>query len=64
VLAADRLIYDELREATQPVTTREPAERIMRVMQAAASRQSCPCHDASCAAEREMEGPLALPAGK
>ena len=26
-----RLIYDELREATQPVTTRELAERIMRV---------------------------------
>ena len=26
-----RLIYDELREATQPVTTREIAERIMRV---------------------------------
>jgi len=25
------LIYDELREATQPVTTRELAERIMRV---------------------------------
>ena len=26
-----RLIYNELREATQPVTTRELAERIMRV---------------------------------
>jgi hypothetical protein len=26
-----RLIYDELREATQPATTRELAERIMRV---------------------------------
>src|ERR1700709_695741 len=26
-----RLIYDELREATQPVTTRELAEQIMRV---------------------------------
>ena len=26
-----RLIYDALREATQPVTTRELAERIMRV---------------------------------
>jgi hypothetical protein len=26
-----RLIYDELREAAQPVTTRELAERIMRV---------------------------------
>jgi hypothetical protein len=26
-----RLIYDELREATHPVTTRELAERIMRV---------------------------------
>jgi hypothetical protein len=26
-----RLIYDELREATQPVTTRELTERIMRV---------------------------------
>jgi hypothetical protein len=26
-----RLIYDELREATQPVTTRELAERIMRL---------------------------------
>jgi hypothetical protein len=26
-----RLIYDELREATQPVTTRELAERLMRV---------------------------------
>jgi hypothetical protein len=26
-----RLIYDQLREATQPVTTRELAERIMRV---------------------------------
>jgi hypothetical protein len=26
-----RLIYDELREVTQPVTTRELAERIMRV---------------------------------
>jgi hypothetical protein len=26
-----RLIYDELREATQPVTTRELAERIMQV---------------------------------
>jgi hypothetical protein len=26
-----RLIYDELREATQPLTTRELAERIMRV---------------------------------
>ena len=26
-----RLIYDELREATQPVTTRELAERIIRV---------------------------------
>jgi hypothetical protein len=26
-----RLIYDELREATQPVTTRELVERIMRV---------------------------------
>src|ERR1700738_3888333 len=26
-----RLIYDHLREATQPVTTRELAERIMRV---------------------------------
>ena len=26
-----RLIYDELREATQPVTTRELAERVMRV---------------------------------
>src|ERR1700712_6073401 len=26
-----RLIYDELREAPQPVTTRELAERIMRV---------------------------------
>jgi hypothetical protein len=26
-----RLIYDELREATQPVTTRELAERIMRI---------------------------------
>jgi hypothetical protein len=26
-----RLIYDELREATEPVTTRELAERIMRV---------------------------------
>jgi hypothetical protein len=26
-----RLIYDELRQATQPVTTRELAERIMRV---------------------------------
>jgi hypothetical protein len=26
-----RLIYDELREATQPVSTRELAERIMRV---------------------------------
>jgi hypothetical protein len=26
-----RLIYDELREATQPVTTRELAERIMEV---------------------------------
>jgi hypothetical protein len=26
-----RLIYDELREATQPVTTRELSERIMRV---------------------------------
>jgi hypothetical protein len=26
-----RLIYDELREATQPVATRELAERIMRV---------------------------------
>jgi hypothetical protein len=26
-----RLIYDELREATQPMTTRELAERIMRV---------------------------------
>ena len=26
-----RLIYDELREATQPVTTRELAERIVRV---------------------------------
>jgi hypothetical protein len=26
-----RLIYDELREATQPVTTRGLAERIMRV---------------------------------
>ena len=26
-----RLIYDELREATRPVTTRELAERIMRV---------------------------------
>jgi hypothetical protein len=26
-----RLIYDELRDATQPVTTRELAERIMRV---------------------------------
>jgi hypothetical protein len=26
-----RLIYDSLREATQPVTTRELAERIMRV---------------------------------
>jgi hypothetical protein len=26
-----RLIYDELREATQPVTTRELAARIMRV---------------------------------
>jgi hypothetical protein len=25
-----RLIYDELREATQPVTTRGLAERIMR----------------------------------
>jgi hypothetical protein len=32
-----RLIYDELREATQPLTTRELAERIMRLkgMQAA-----------------------------
>src|SRR3954468_10302629 len=26
-----RLIYDELREATQPLTTRELAERIMRL---------------------------------
>jgi hypothetical protein len=26
-----RLIYDELREATQPVTTRELAERLMRI---------------------------------
>jgi hypothetical protein len=26
-----RLIYDELRDATQPVTTRELAERLMRV---------------------------------
>ena len=26
-----RLIYDELRETTQPVTTRELAERIMRI---------------------------------
>ena len=26
-----RLIYDELREATQPVTTRDLAERLMRV---------------------------------
>ena len=26
-----RLLYDELREATQPVTTRELAERIMRL---------------------------------
>jgi hypothetical protein len=26
-----RLIYDALREAAQPVTTREPAEQIMRV---------------------------------
>ena len=26
-----RLIYDELREAAQPVTTRELAERVMRV---------------------------------
>jgi hypothetical protein len=26
-----RLIYDELRKASQPVTTRELAERIMRV---------------------------------
>ena len=26
-----RLIYDELREATQPITTRELAERIMRL---------------------------------
>ena len=26
-----RLIYDELREATQPVMTRELAERVMRV---------------------------------
>ena len=26
-----RLVYDELREATQPVTTRELAERIMRL---------------------------------
>jgi len=26
-----RLIYDELRDATEPVTTRELAERIMRV---------------------------------
>ena len=26
-----RLIYDELREATQPVTTRDLAERVMRV---------------------------------
>jgi hypothetical protein len=26
-----RLVYDELRKATQPVTTRELAERIMRI---------------------------------
>jgi hypothetical protein len=26
-----RLIYDELREVTEPVTTRELAERVMRV---------------------------------
>ena len=26
-----RLIYDELREATQPLTTRDLAERLMRV---------------------------------
>ena len=32
-----RLIYDELREATQPVTTRELAERIMRVKAIAAA---------------------------
>jgi hypothetical protein len=32
-----RLIYDELREATQAVTTRELAERIMRVKAIAAT---------------------------
>ena len=37
-----RLIYDELREATQPVTTRELAERIMRVAACSARPDGCP----------------------
>lgn len=36
-----RLIYDELREATQPMTTRELAERIMRLKAIPAADDDC-----------------------
>ncbi len=36
-----RLIYDELREATQPVTARELAERIMRIKAIPAADNDC-----------------------
>jgi hypothetical protein len=36
-----RLIYDELREATQPMTTRELAEQIMRVKAIPAADDDC-----------------------
>ena len=36
-----RLIYDELRDASQPVTTRELAERIMRVKAMPATDDHC-----------------------
>ena len=36
-----RLIYDELREATQPVTTRDLAERIMRLKAMPSADNQC-----------------------